>query len=91
MAIARRIFPLIVTALLAACSTVITKSDKRWGVKYSGTKCAVSRTKQIYKQTKFGAAVETLDVVVSAAADTLLLPADSLMHAATTYANPCPE
>ncbi|MBI3552904.1 MAG: hypothetical protein HY077_10340 [Elusimicrobia bacterium] len=82
---------LISLALITAgCSTIITKADKRWGVEYSGTKCATQRTKEIWKKTRVGGFMSSIDVALSAVADTLLWPADALMKKNSPPANPCP-
>ena len=68
-----------IVLLTGGCSTIATKTDERWGVAYSGTKCASSRMKQAWSYSGIAGFVSSFDVLFSAIADTMILPIDLLV------------
>lgn len=77
---------LLVCALavtLSGCGTIVTKSNRAWGAPYSGAKCSAEGMESSVVVTAMGGVPAILalpffavDTVLSAVADTLVLPID---------------
>jgi uncharacterized protein YceK len=62
---------------LSGCGTVMTKTvGSQWGDKYSGTTCSAHGTREAARKRRFITPLFALDTLISAVADTVVLPID---------------
>jgi len=92
----KNIMLILTLVSLAGCGTILSKRPREgkadgWGTPYSGVRCTselVRVSATTYKPLLLLLPFEVVDIVLSAAVDTVLLPADLIMDR-KKYTNYC--